>query len=51
MKIKIPIYLSKIIKKYPSILSGRKNIKENHERVVKTKKLINKFISKKNKVR
>ena len=39
MKTKIPIYLSKIIKKYPTILSGRKNIKENHARVVKTKKL------------
>ena len=51
MKTKIPIYLSKIIKKYPAILSGRKNIKENHERIIKTKKLINKFISKKNKVR
>ena len=51
MNTKIPIYLSEIIKKYPSILSGRKNIKENHERVLKTKKLINKFISKKNKVR
>ena len=51
MKIKIPIYLSKIIKKYPTILSGRKNIKESHERIVKTKKLINIFISKKNKVR
>ena len=51
MKTKIPIYLSEIIKKYPAILSGRKNIKESHERVVKTKKLINIFISKKNKVR
>tara|TARA_B100001540_G_scaffold316391_1_gene346101 strand:- start:747 stop:902 length:156 start_codon:yes stop_codon:yes gene_type:complete len=51
MKSKIPIYLSKIIKKYPAILSGRKNIKESHERIIKTKKLINKFISKKNKVR
>ncbi len=51
MKTKIPIYLSKIIKKYPKILSGRKNIKESHERIVKTKKLIDKFISKNNKVK
>ena len=49
MKIKIPIYLSKIIKQYPAILSGRKNIKENHERIMKTKQLINKFILKKKK--
>lgn len=47
MKVKIPIYLSKIISKYPSILSGRKKIKENHERVLKTKKLIKKFNLKK----
>jgi hypothetical protein len=46
MKTKIPIYISKIIKKYPAILSGRKNIKESHERIVKTKKLIRIFISK-----
>ena len=47
MKFKIPLYLSKLIKKYPSILSGRKNVKENHERIVKTKKLIADFILKK----
>ena len=51
MKTKIPIYLSKIIKKYPTILSGRKNIKESHKRIMKTKQLINKFILKKNKGR
>ena len=49
MKKNIPIYLSEIIKKYPAILSGRKNIKESHERIEKTKKLINKFISNRNK--
>ena len=43
MKTKIPIYLSKLINKYPSILSGRKNIKESHLRIIKTKKLIKKF--------
>ncbi len=47
MSKKLPIYISKIIKKYPSILSGRKNVKENHERIVKTKKLIADFILKK----
>ena len=46
MKTKIPIYLSKIINKYPSILSGRKNIKENHLRIIKTKKIIKEFILK-----
>tara|TARA_B110000014_G_C19878767_1_gene454860 strand:- start:450 stop:596 length:147 start_codon:yes stop_codon:yes gene_type:complete len=43
MKTKIPIYLSKLINKYPSILSGRKNIKESHLRIIKTKKLIKMF--------
>ena len=47
MKTKIPIYLSKLIIKYPSILSGRKNVKENHERIIKTKKLIKEFNLKK----
>ena len=47
MKTKIPIYLSKLINKYPSILSGRKNVKENHERIIKTKKLIREFNLKK----
>ncbi len=48
MKFKIPVYLSKLIKKYPSILSGRKNVKENHERIMRTKNLIKKFKLKKN---
>jgi len=47
MKYKIPIYLLKLIKKYPTILSGRKNISKNYERVIKTKKLINDFRLKK----
>ena len=47
MKEKIPVYLSKLINKYPSILSGRKNVKENHERIIKTKKLIKSFNLKK----
>ena len=49
MTIKLPIYLSEIIKKYPTILSGRKNLKQSHERILKTKKLIRDFILKKNK--
>ncbi len=44
---KIPIYLSKLIKKFPLILSGRKNISKNHQRIVKTKSLINDFKLKK----
>jgi len=47
MKYKIPIYLSKLIKKYPLILSGRKNVSKNYLRIVKTKKLINDFRLKK----
>ncbi len=47
MKEKIPIYLSKIIKKFPNILSGRKNLKKNHERIIKTKKLIKEFLKRK----
>lgn len=49
MTIKLPIYLSEIIKKYPTILSGRKNLEQSHERILKTKKLIRDFILKKNK--
>ena len=43
MTYKIPIYLSKLIKKYPLILSGRKNFSKNYDRIIKTKKLINDF--------
>ena len=46
MSNKIPIYLSELIKKYPSILSGRKNIKSNHQRIIQSKKLIKKFLIK-----
>jgi len=48
MKKKIPIYLSKLIEEYPTLLSGRKKMKENHQRIIKTKKLIRKFKLKKN---
>jgi len=40
---KIPIYVSKLIKKFPLILSGRKNVSKNHQRIVKIKGLINDF--------
>ena len=43
MTYKIPIYLSKLIKKHPLILSGRKNVSKHYQRIVKTKKLINYF--------
>ena len=33
-------YILKLINKYPSILSGRKKIDENNERIAKTKRLI-----------
>ena len=49
METKLPNYLTKIIKRYPSILSGRKNPINHHNRIVKTKKLIKKFKSKINK--
>jgi len=47
MTYKVPIYLSKLIKKYPTILSGRKNVSKNYQRIIKIKKLINDFRLKK----
>ena len=47
MTVKIPIYIFKLIKKYPSILSGRKNYKESHKRIIETKKIIKKNFKKK----
>ncbi len=46
MSIKYPIYMTKLLRNYPSISSGRKNIKDHHKRILKTKKLIKKFILK-----
>ena len=43
---KYPIYMTILLRDYPSISSGRKNIKEHHKRILKTKKLINKFVLK-----
>lgn len=47
MRKSIPSYLVKIIKKYPNILSGRKNIKNQHARIIKNLNLVAKFINKK----
>tara|TARA_B100000902_G_C27024659_1_gene771375 strand:- start:510 stop:659 length:150 start_codon:yes stop_codon:yes gene_type:complete len=47
MTYKTPVYLSELIKKYPMILSGRKNISKNYKRIIKTKKLIKEFRLKK----
>ena len=46
MKRKEISYIVKLISKYPSILSGRKKINENNERIAKTKRLIKDFIKK-----
>ena len=40
MSIKYPIYMTILLRDYPSISSGRKNMKEHHKRILKTKKLI-----------
>ena len=47
MKTKIPKYLFKLIQKHPSILNGRKKTIDNHQRIIKTKKLIQKYKLKK----
>ena len=44
MSNKFPVYITELLKDYPSISSGRKNIKKHHNRILKTKKLIRKFI-------
>tara|TARA_Y100000768_G_C23500252_1_gene461208 strand:+ start:106 stop:267 length:162 start_codon:yes stop_codon:yes gene_type:complete len=45
MKKKIPIYLKKLINEYPKIISGRKNLEKQHQRIFETIKLINKYIN------
>ena len=44
MNNKFPEYITELLKDYPSISSGRKNIRRHHNRILKTKKLIRKFI-------
>tara|TARA_B100000925_G_scaffold246739_1_gene196960 strand:+ start:410 stop:562 length:153 start_codon:yes stop_codon:yes gene_type:complete len=41
-----PKYILEIVKKYPQILSGRKEYKKYHLRVKETIKLIKKYYSK-----
>ena len=43
MTYKIPIYLSKLIKKFPLILSGRKKYFQKSPKNCQNKKLINDF--------
>tara|TARA_Y100000768_G_scaffold374003_1_gene343270 strand:- start:204 stop:353 length:150 start_codon:yes stop_codon:yes gene_type:complete len=45
-KNKIPNYLKEILKKYPEITSGRKNIEFSHERIKTTLNLIKKYFKK-----
>tara|TARA_B100000575_G_C22977094_1_gene563871 strand:- start:101 stop:250 length:150 start_codon:yes stop_codon:yes gene_type:complete len=45
-KNKIPNYLKEILKKYPEIISGRKNIEISHKRIKKTLILIKKYFQK-----
>ena len=44
-----PRYLEKIIKLFPYISSGRKNYKDQHNRILKNINVVKKFI-KKNKI-
>ena len=46
MSFKYPAYMTILLRNYPSIASGRKNMKEHHKRILKTKKLIKEFILK-----
>tara|TARA_B100001778_G_C18265539_1_gene484229 strand:+ start:451 stop:600 length:150 start_codon:yes stop_codon:yes gene_type:complete len=43
LKYKNTKYLRELIKKYPKILSGRKNFDKNNVRINKTLKLIKKY--------
>ncbi len=46
MSNKYPIYMTILLRNYPSISSGRKNMKEHHKRILKTKEIIKKFVLK-----
>ena len=46
---KTPEYLGKIIKLFPHISSGRKNYKDQHNRILKNINVVKRFI-KKNKI-
>tara|TARA_B100000123_G_C25453950_1_gene307235 strand:- start:12 stop:164 length:153 start_codon:yes stop_codon:yes gene_type:complete len=47
-KISAPNYVKDLVKKFPQISSGRKQFNFHHERVIKTIKIIKKFVNKKN---
>jgi len=49
MKNTPPSYLVELIKKFPEILSGRKNYIEHHQRIIKNINLTKKYIQKKTK--
>ena len=46
MKNNPPNYIIKLIKEFPLILSGRKNYKNHHKRIIITLSLINKYLKK-----
>jgi len=48
MNNKYPLYMIRLFQAYPSISSGRKYFKLHHSRILKTRKLIKKFILKNN---
>ena len=49
MKKNVPNYLYKLIKKFPEILSGRKNYKDQHLRIIKNINITKKYIKAKSK--
>jgi len=49
MKKKLPNYIIKLIKKFPNILSGRKNYIEHHQRIEKNLLLTKIYYEKKTK--
>ena len=44
----MPQYIKDLIKKYPQIVSGRKNFKFYNDRIVKTLKLVKEYYKKTN---
>lgn len=48
MKNEVPKYIIDLIKKFPTILSGRKNYKKHHKRIIQNLNLTEKYFKKKN---
>ena len=44
MKLSLPKYITKLIKRFPDIASGRKNYKKHHFRIIKNLYLVKKYI-------